>query len=284
MDAIGLGTTVVVDPMMLSADQVKADMPPLPSLVDIPRVWMQSDRPNSGWDGSLPTKIYRNLAASLAVTRNPTAINMDVILKVTKFTLNLPAAPYPFDVFTAKASRGEALFTKYCATCHFAGNTMLFPADMVGTDPNRNKVWTPYTQHNIAAALRMACTDAASCKHADGSDLADSEIINPSQGYPAMALEGIWAMAPYLHNGSVPTLRALLTGDRPATFQRGSVMYDEKDVGFVYDTPSPGTSTYDTSKSGCSNAGHSSSMFLGDVDWKSDESKLDDLLEYMKTL
>jgi mono/diheme cytochrome c family protein len=284
MDSIGIATTVVVDPAMLSPDQVKADMPPAPALVDIMRVWSQSDRPNSGWDGSLPSRVYRNLAAALTVTRNPSAINMDVILKVTSFTLNLPAAPYPYDVFTAKASRGEALFTKYCATCHFAGNAMIFSAQTVGTDANRSRVWTPYSILNSAAALRTACTDPASCKHMDGSPLADNEIINPSGGYPASALEGVWAMAPYLHNGSVPTLRALMTGDRPATFQRGSLAYNEKDVGFVWDTPGPGTSTYDTTKSGCSNTGHSTSMFLGDVDWKSDSSKLDDLLEYMKTL
>ena len=55
-----------------------------------------------------------------------------------------------------------------------------------------------------------------------------------TNGYAAMPLDGIWLRAPYLHNGSVPTLRALLFLDeRPARFYRAYDVYDWRAVGFA---------------------------------------------------
>lgn len=53
--------------------------------------------------------------------------------------------------------------------------------------------------------------------------------------YKARPLDGVWATAPYLHNGSVPTLYALLSpvNERPASFWLGNREYDPKDVGYV---------------------------------------------------
>ena len=54
-------------------------------------------------------------------------------------------------------------------------------------------------------------------------------------GYKADALHGIWAQAPYLHNGSVPTLAHLVcAATRPRRFLRGNVHYDEALVGFEW--------------------------------------------------
>ena len=48
-----------------------------------------------------------------------------------------------------------------------------------------------------------------------------------TNGYANMPLDGLWLRAPYLHNGSVPTLRALLfPEERPAVFYRGYDVYD----------------------------------------------------------
>ena len=56
-------------------------------------------------------------------------------------------------------------------------------------------------------------------------------------GYVAPPLEGIWASAPYLHNGSVPTLWHLLHNDsRPAAWKRRSAEgYDPVRVGLLVD-------------------------------------------------
>lgn len=54
-------------------------------------------------------------------------------------------------------------------------------------------------------------------------------------GYKARPLTGIWATAPYLHNGSVPTLYDLLLppAERPVSFHLGTRHFDTERVGFV---------------------------------------------------
>ena len=60
-------------------------------------------------------------------------------------------------------------------------------------------------------------------------------VAEGSNGYKADMLHGIWAQAPYLHNGSVPTLGQLICADtRPVRFLRGNINYDERLVGFEW--------------------------------------------------
>ena len=56
-------------------------------------------------------------------------------------------------------------------------------------------------------------------------------------GYANLPLDGVWLRGPYLHNGSVPTLRDLLdpAADRPPVFYRGYDVFDQAKVGFVSD-------------------------------------------------
>ena len=100
--------------------------------------------------------------------------------------------------------------------------------------------------------------------------------------YEARVLYGIWATAPYLHNGSVPNLWELLLPPerRSASFMVGSKTYDAKNVGYVTDA-SPfksGTLVVGAGAApGNSNAGHDYSRNLSDDDrWA--------LLEYLKQL
>jgi hypothetical protein len=94
--------------------------------------------------------------------------------------------------------------------------------------------------------------------------------------YKARPLNGIWATAPYLHNGSVPTLVALLepAARRPATFHVGSTEFDPQAVGFVDDPRFP---VFDTSLPGNGNAGHEYASALS-------AAEKADLLEYLKSL
>lgn len=94
--------------------------------------------------------------------------------------------------------------------------------------------------------------------------------------YKSRPLDGIWATAPFLHNGSVPNLYQLLLPavQRDKTFKVGSFKYDAKHVGYITDE---GGSTYDTTKLGNSNAGHEYGANLSDEDrWA--------LIEYLKSL
>src|SRR5581483_6462255 len=75
--------------------------------------------------------------------------------------------------------------------------------------------------------------------------------LDPKQGYVAPPLDGIWATAPYLHNGSVPTLAALLdSSKRPQFWSRSfdSNDYDQTNVGWNFTVQSAGgdKSIYDT--------------------------------------
>jgi processive rubber oxygenase RoxA-like protein len=100
-----------------------------------------------------------------------------------------------------------------------------------------------------------------------------------------MPLDGIWLRAPYLHNGSVPTLRDLLNPGkvRPPVFYRGNDIYDPKDVGFVstqaQDADGRKYFRYETSIPGNDNKGHEGAAFGTTLPQK----EKDALLEYLKT-
>lgn len=84
--------------------------------------------------------------------------------------------------------------------------------------------------------------------------------VGPTDGYVSLNLHGLWASAPYLNNGSVPTLEALLqpAAQRPATFEY---------AGFQFDT----------SVEGDSNQGHEFGVTLSDTDKQA-------LIVYLKSL
>jgi mono/diheme cytochrome c family protein len=282
LDAIGAGIALIADPAILNTpDLMRAALPPAPAMIDIMSVWSQKDRPAAQWDGSIPNAVHRNLAAEFGVIGDPKHLNMQNVDLTTPFTQQLPPAPYPFDVDVTSAGRGKALFIQNCASCHHAGNAQIFPASYTGTDPNRANIWSDFTVTTLRQVLRVACTDPVTCNNPDGTPLSDDQILHKTGGYMALPLDGIWARAPYLHNGSVPTLAALLTKQRPKTFFRGNPAYDPVNVGFV---TSSGSGLYDTTLSGNSNAGHDTADFLGNVDWQNQPKLLHDLLEYLKTL
>lgn len=100
--------------------------------------------------------------------------------------------------------------------------------------------------------------------------------------YKARPLNGIWATAPYLHNGSVPNLWALLTDPpkRPTRFWVGSSQFDPKKVGFVDNRGKNEFRVTDSAGNiieGNSNLGHNYGTHLEDAEkWA--------IIEYMKTL
>jgi hypothetical protein len=112
----------------------------------------------------------------------------------------------------------------------------------------------------------------------------------PAMGYIAPPLDGVWATAPYLHNGSVPTLELLLDSPRrPAYWTRSfdSKDYDPVTLGWRFRALPQGKAgvgqreerkrIYDTTLPGYSNAGHT----FGDA-LTADERRA--VLEYLKTL
>jgi hypothetical protein len=106
-------------------------------------------------------------------------------------------------------------------------------------------------------------------------------VENEPSGYIAAFLDGIWLRAPYLHNGSVPTLRDLLkpVAERPKVFYRGYDVYDLVDVGFVTqgaEAERVGTK-FNVDERASSNQGHEYGTQLT-------VAEKDALIEYLKTL
>jgi hypothetical protein len=112
--------------------------------------------------------------------------------------------------------------------------------------------------------------------------------IRSSGGYVNAPLDSLFTRAPYLHNGSVPTLAQLINLEpRPTTFLRGKNLYDPDKAGIVVPDGKPAQTnedlywTFDTTQRGNLNTGHNYPWAFDDKD--RDEKALRDLLEYLKT-
>jgi hypothetical protein len=111
--------------------------------------------------------------------------------------------------------------------------------------------------------------------------------IQAKLAYKVRPLNGVWATPPYLHNGSVPTIDALLSpvSERPVKFYLGNREYDPEKVGYHTDALTNGFE-FDTSQPGNSNHGHEFNDAKGDgvigPKLKPEERKA--LIEYIKTL
>jgi hypothetical protein len=195
---------------------------------------------------------------------------MSSLRRVMNFIENAQAPKYPYPIDAALAATGKPIYQQYCAECHDIGakrTGTVIPLAEIGTDPHRLEMWTK----NSAAAYNA---------YGEGHAWKFSEF-RTTDGYVSVALEGLWLRAPYLHNGSVPSLADLLepVDARPKQFWRGYDLYDPVKVGFVTtgaDAQRVGT-PYDTSRAGNSNAGHTYGTSL-----PADSRKA--LLEYLKTL
>jgi hypothetical protein len=99
-------------------------------------------------------------------------------------------------------------------------------------------------------------------------------------GYLNSSLEAIWVRGPYLHNGSVPTLKDLLERPdrRPLTHRRGGNLLDPVRLGFQEEAKADaGTFLFDTRSRGNGNGGHLHGVDLPEADKMA-------LIEYLKTL
>lgn len=113
------------------------------------------------------------------------------------------------------------------------------------------------------------------------------DAVKDILAYKARPLDGIWATAPYLHNGSVPTLYHLLLppAQRPTSFWLGSKAYDPKFVGYVWkDRPEGRAFEFQTQTAGGKPLdGNGNQGHVYGVDGLSEVDRWA-LVEYMKTL
>ncbi|MBX7105828.1 MAG: c-type cytochrome [Gemmataceae bacterium] len=201
-------------------------------------------------------------------------------------TIEPPKYPYPID--RARAAEGERLFLDHCAKCHGTYGpdgkypNKIIPLEEIGTDRTRfdgieDRFGLYYDQTWFAKEHR--------------GWLQDGYPARASRGYQAPPLNGIWATAPYFHNGSVPTVYDVLNSEtRPKRFTRsfgtGESDYDFMKMGWKTTPSDPPDArlpvirqrrVFDTSRPGQGNSGHSFGDCLTDPERMA-------IIEYMKTL
>jgi hypothetical protein len=263
-------------------------------VVDFPSVWNQRARKGMWlhWDGNNCSVDERNLSAGFGTGATPATVDTKSLLRIADF-LWTEAQPPAFPgarIDTTLAAAGAPVYREYCQTCHgtprapFRGDGdtsrlgMVTPIEKIGTDPARLNSYTAElsrAQNLLYAGTPKAGDEAcqayeeAICQPA-GDDAAFRALregcyparfshFRKTYGYANEPLDGLWLRAPYLHNGSVPTLAALLgLSDRPALFYTGYDVYDYANVGFVTSGPDAERHgwRYDASRPGNGNRGH----------------------------
>lgn len=240
--------------------------------VDFPTIYNQKPRVGMHlhWDGNNDVVEERNISAAIGAGAEPATLDIPEMMRIRDWILTLPPPGFPKDkIDPAKALRGEAPWKVYCADCHaFTGKRVgqVTPVAEVGTDPERERSFT----HELADKQNTLGTGYPwKLSH-----------FRKTGGYANAPLDGVWLRSPYLHNGSIPTLRALLNpGERPKEFYRAYDVFDFDNVGYVSSGPEAEKLgwKYDTTVRGNSNAGH-----LYGVNMSAQEKE--DLLEYLKAL
>jgi hypothetical protein len=239
---------------------------------DLPSLWNQ--RPRQGlwlhWDGNNDLVEERNKSAAIGAGATPESLDLASLKRIEDWILDLkpPAYPQP-RLRPALVDRGRQAYQAACSRCHDVGSPQVGQVVEIGeikTDPERLRSFTP------ELAVKMNTIGSGypwQFKH-----------FRKTNGYSNMPLDGIWLRAPYLHNGSVPTLRALMfPEERPAVFFRAYDVYDWEKGGFVSTGPDAEKTgvRFDTSLRGNGNGGH-----LYGTNLPADERVA--LIEYLKTL
>lgn len=244
---------------------------------DIPSIWnlKKYDRPGTtmNWAGDshdARSVIIDSALGLLGAAPKRTDEFLAEVDWLQRYLREKPPPKFPFPIDQKLAARGQPLFESTCAGCHASDRTgKRAPLAMVGTDPERIATWS---MDNAVAANKVVA----------GFGIERKGLVEaPLDGYNPPFLDGLWLRAPYLHNGSVPSLRDLLTAPehRPKEFWRGYDLYDPVSVGFVSqgaEAERVGT-RYDTGARAGSSQGHAFGTDLPPAD-------KDALIEYLKTL
>lgn len=224
------------------------------------------------WDGLNTSVREVILSSALGDGTPPEALDLASMAALQRYLSDLQPPPYPLPVDTARATLGRAVFQSRCSACHAPASERppgLHPASAIGVDEHRLRMW------------EQKDADAYNQRYRDYPWRL--QRFQNVDAYLAPPLDGLWLRAPYLHNGSVPTIADLLNpvSQRPRVFYRGSDILDPVRLGFEHTRdrdPATGLPNfrYDTSLPGNSNQGHEHGIDL------SPDDKLA-LIEYLKT-
>jgi len=205
---------------------------------------------------------------------------------VRAYIASIEPPKYPHPIDQTKANAGKSVFNAMCSQCHGTygpGADATYPnrlllAKEVGTDP--------------ILSMGTAQFGPPFIEWFKNSYFGEVARLEPKEGYVAPPLDGIWATAPFLHNGSVPTLETLLDSTkRPQywarSFDSSAANFNQTEVGWKWSAVNHSKAAeknveakkgiYDTTILGYSNAGHT----YGDTLSVDDRAAV---IEYLKTL
>lgn len=214
--------------------------------------------------------IFAKYDPSVGWFEDPSTVRLDALRELQALLDRLRSPKWPENILgkpdSSKVTRGREAFKIKCLGCHGEqprehtlnrANVTMVPADMIQTDSkmvenaNRRELKDPNGKSKTKASSALAGATFGiifSLSH-PGETLAfvrealsalllpKKSILSlgPEEAYKARPLEGIWATAPYLHNGSVPNLYELLSPQaaRSKQFCVGSREFDRVRVGFI---------------------------------------------------
>lgn len=251
--------------------------------IDVPPWWNLGRKSTMYQDGRTSASSVRaNMQFMLAELSREQFESLEPTFRdIQAYFKSLKPPKYPFPIEQSLAARGQKVFEANCVKCH-------------GT-------YGPEGQYpNVIVELDRIGTDRARAEglsdglvaHYNASWFGQESQVAPMVGYQAPPLDGVWATAPYLHNGSVPTVHALLkSSERPKVFLRPPSTefehYDRARLGWKaveLNEERPATSeererkrVFDTTQWGLGNAGHTFGDRLSDEERRA-------VIEYLKTL
>ncbi len=268
------------DPVTLAwSDSAMLDIPDEVAPTDVPAWWLLKKKNAMFYNGFGRGDFGNFLMLSNLLTVKDTVEAREVSSHfgdVLAYIRSLQPPKYPYAIDAQLADEGKQVFNTTCSRCHgdYGDKSnypnLLIPESIIQTDSLLFK--SNYQNQRFVDWFNKSW-------YATGDHPARLESYN---GYIAPPLDGIWITAPYLHNGSVPTLQALLNSkERPTYWQRDfkHPQYDYVNVGWQY-TAKDSTShkkAYNTTLPGYGNYGHTFGDVLSERERKA-------LIEYLKTL
>jgi mono/diheme cytochrome c family protein len=258
---------------------------------DPPAWWLLKKKKTMYWTGGADQRSVRSIMQFMMSPLNGPkvfhAAEAD-FSDIRQYFLSIEAPAYPYSIDRELAAEGELLFRANCARCHGTyGPDGRYPnkiiaLEEIGTDRTRfDGIEKPFGEYY----------DRSWFAQEQAGWFSTGYTAKPSTGYQAPPLDGIWATAPFFHNGSVPTVYHVInSAARPTrflrTFRTGAEDYDTERLGWkTSDAGPPNPSqpaierrkVYDTRQPGRGNGGHTFGDHLTDAERLA-------IVEYLKTL
>ena len=257
---------------------------------DVPAWWNLKKKSTMYHTGGVSTRSVRSLMSFMLSplhTSDYIKKHEAVFADIRQWLLTLEPPRYPFEIDSELAVRGKEVFQENCVRCHGSYGpdghypNKHLPLDVIGTDPTLAKGFTSeFLEHYSGSWFGREESEEG------------EPYIHYREVYQAPPLDGVWATAPYFHNGSVPTVYHVLNSkSRPKIYSRSfrtdQEDYDPLRLGWRIEelagtddscvTEMQRHKIYDTAQPGRGNGGHAFGDHL-------DEEERFAVIEYLKTL